>query len=410
MPVTGSAVSGLNIQAKVPFGLDEISSEWLNAVLSESGVLGDGRVVSVESRVIGQETGFMGDIAILTPTYDNAPPSAPSTLVAKVPSSLKNRVMGQLIGAYEKEIRFYSLLRPEVPVRTPGCYYSALSEADDPEVIKARLEKLKSAPIWLIAIAGLFFTVLYRLLPRRYILLIEDLSTYRLGDQSSGCSEADLHTALKAMASLHARFWNAGDLDDLPWIASVELMSKMIHMTYLQSIGGYLKSATLDERQRRMHDWLKENGVALNDRLATGPQTLLHGDFRVDNLCFDDKEGEMVLLDWQTMTQGSPALELAYFLSNALPPDTGPEQDAAMIEVYRAALAEHGIEVSQAWLTAEYNIGMMAMLQRISPLLFQEQLDLGNARGPQVMQGWLDRIYERLASVDFESLLAQQDA
>ena len=81
-----------------------------------------------------------------------------------------------------------------------------------------------------------------------------------------------------------------------------------------------------------------------------------------------------------------------------------------MIEVYRAALAEHGIEVSQAWLTAEYNIGMMAMLQRISPLLFQEQLDLGNARGPQVMQGWLDRIYERLASVDFESLLAQQDA
>ena len=76
-----------------------------------------------------------------------------------------------------------------------------------------------------------------------------------------------------------------------------------------------------------------------------------------------------------------------------------------MIEHYRQALIREGVEVTKDQLRWMYELGMLSMLQRIAPILFQEMLELGSDRGPELMQGWIDKTYKRLEDVDFEHIL-----
>ena len=390
--------------------------------MREAGILDSGSIVSFTHRVVGEETGFLGEIAILSLTYSpevihnstakdpasQAPSSqAPSTVVLKIPTALKNRILGQSIGVYEKEIRFYSTLKDRLNIRTPGFYYGALSAADDPDVVLERLKGLNRLPIWVIAILGMIVQWIFGLMPRRYALLIEDVSHYRLGDQSAESSDNDIKMALSCMASLHAQFWNSEELDALSWVTPVEVSAKLIHMGYLQSANKYLKEnrEKLSKDQLRLHAWLKKNGVQLTERLGKGPSTLLHGDFRVDNLCFDDDAGEMLLLDWQTTTSGSYGLELAYFLSTALPANASDEKLDEMIKYYQKSLALLGIDIPNEELRREFDIGMVAIVHRISPILHQSQLELGTGRGPEIMRNWIDSAYRKLENVELASIL-----
>jgi thiamine kinase-like enzyme len=399
----------MNIQSEVPFSLNDIDASWLTMALREGGVLGDGEVTGFTHKIIGEETGFLGEVAILYLQYSGDASDAPSTLVLKIPTALKNRVMGQTIGVYEKEIRFYSSLRKDLKIRSPKHYYSALSAADDPDVTLERMEGLNKLPIWLIKFLAAIVTLIIGLMPRRYVLLIEDVSYLRLGDQAKGCSEADVEKALDTMALLHAQYWGSDELEKMSWIAPLYTTAKIMHMTYLQAVDKYTKANLehLSARQLQLIEWLKDNGIRLTEVLGEHPRTLLHGDFRLDNLCFDDNVGEVLLLDWQTMLSGCAAVDLAYFLSAALPLETTDERIEELLEYYRQGLAKNGIEISSDRLHWLYEVSMLSMLHKIAPILFQEQLDLGSERGPEIMRDWIEKTYKKLEKVDFENILEQ---
>ncbi len=402
----------MNIQPNVPFSFADVNPEWLTSALRESGVLKSGEVTGFSHRIVGEETGFLGQVVILSLEYSGDTGEAPPSMVLKIPTPLKNRVMGQTIGVYEKEIRFYSSLKPNIQVRTPAFYYGALSAFDDPDVVLERLIKLQKLPVWLIAFFTIIVRIVFGLMPRRYVLLIEDVSHLRMGDQLQGCSEDDARKVLRSMARLHGQFWGTEELDRLTWIQPIDVMPKIMHMVFLQAVNKYRMAAAdrLTDRQLSMLDWLQENGVRLNKMLGEHPRTLLHNDFRLDNLCFDDDAEDVMLLDWQTMSAGSAGLDLAYFLSTALSIDTTEDTINEMIEFYRSEISKAGVQISPERMRWLYELGMLATLQRIGPVLFQEQLELGSDRGPQVMQGWADKIYKRLENVDFEGILDRNPA
>jgi len=337
---------------------------------------------------------------------------APESLVLKIPTPLKNRRMGQSMGVYEKEIRFYRELKPKLPVRTPAHFYSALNAFDDPDLVLERLRKLHRLSLPLIALLAVVVTWFIGLFPRRYVLLIEDVSHLRLGDQLNGCSENDVRRVLATMAALHAHFWESEELTTMTWVAPVELTSKLIHLTYLQSVEKYKRASKgrLTEREIALIDWLKINGVRLTEVQAAGPRTLLHGDFRLDNLCFDDATNEVLVMDWQTLITGSAGMDLAYFLSAALPLETTEAEISSLIEYYRQCLKQGGVEVSIERLRWQYEAGMLSMLHKIAPILFQEQLEIGTGRGPQLMQAWIDKTFRKLEAVDFEHIFEKMPA
>jgi len=402
----------MKILKNVPFSREEIDPAWLTSALRDSGVIAEEEVVDVTHRVIGEEAGFLGEVAILNLKYSDPASTAPASMVLKIPTALKNRVMGQLMGVYEKEIRFYNQLQPELSIRSPRHYYSALSAADDPGVVLERLKKLDQQPIWVIALLAVVMRWLFGLMPRRYVLLIEDVSHHRLGDQSQDSSDDDVERALTTLARLHGQFWGSEALDKMSWISPVDLTGKLIEIANKQAIKKYREAnaASLSDSQYKLLDWIEANGLELTALQGRHPRTLLHGDFRVDNLCFDDTVGEAIVLDWQTMVSGSGGMDLAYFLSNALPLEASEERVNELIEFYRQGLAREGVEISFERLRWLYELGMLSMLQKIAPIMFQEQLELGSERGPEVMQGWVNKTYRRLESVQYHDILSRNPA
>ncbi|MGV0036444.1 MAG: oxidoreductase family protein [Candidatus Azotimanducaceae bacterium WSBS_2022_MAG_OTU7] len=394
-------------QSDVPFSLKDITVDWFTMALRESGVINGEQVVSFTYNIIGEEAGFNGEVAIFKLEYSDQNSGVPGSMVLKIPTALKNRTLGQTMGLYEKEIRFYRDLESSVSIRTPRHYYSALDVADDPDIVLERLVGLNKLPMWLIAILSVIAGWVIGLTPRRYALLIEDLSGYRMGDQAAGCSEEDTKNVLTAMAKLHGQYWDSKELPGMSWIAPMAVTSKIIQMMFLQNIGKFslANKDTLSERQVQLTEWFKVNGAALTEKLGEESPTLLHGDCRLDNICFDDEKDEIILFDWQTMSSGPGGLDMAYFLSAALPVGTSEEKLNELLNIYHEALQDAGVEISSARLRWQYEMGMLATLQRIIPAAHTGQLDLGSDRGPQMMQAWLDKIFDKVKNVQFETIL-----
>ena len=105
--------------------------------------------VDFEVTKVGEGAGFMGHVAILDLTLD-PPAPAPVSLVLKIPTETDNRHLGQAVGVYEREIRFYQELAPGLQIRSPRHIYSAMDNESDPAKTVRALEILDRLPLWLI--------------------------------------------------------------------------------------------------------------------------------------------------------------------------------------------------------------------------------------------------------------------
>ena len=93
---------------------EELTASWLSTVLG-------GEVQAVQQKVLGDGQGFMGDVVLLH--IESPDPSVPKSVVAKLPKKA-NRVMGELLGVYEREIMFFREFAHDLPVRAPQLFFS----------------------------------------------------------------------------------------------------------------------------------------------------------------------------------------------------------------------------------------------------------------------------------------------
>ena len=109
----------MRIDDDIPLKLEDITPDWLTRALQSSGLIASNKVISIDAQIIGEETGFLGLVARLTPEYAAPETDAPTSLILKMPTPLKNRILGQSLGVYEKEIRFYRDLQSRLNVDSP---------------------------------------------------------------------------------------------------------------------------------------------------------------------------------------------------------------------------------------------------------------------------------------------------
>ncbi|MFN3971306.1 MAG: phosphotransferase family protein [Gemmobacter sp.] len=170
------------------------------------------------------------------------------------------------------------------------------------------------------------------------ILLMQDLGPLTPMRLTDGCDPARAADALRALAAVHARWWNHADLATLQ---GPEFLAEFPFPALWPAF-------------RARHPDLPAPLVALGDRLArhgpalmpnSGARTLIHRDPHLENLLFGAAPGghRAAILDWQMAGQGHPAWDLCYFLASSLTPAVRRAAQDDLTAAYHAALTAHGV-------------------------------------------------------------------
>lgn len=282
-----------------------LTPEWVTAALRHAGH--DVRITGLTRTQVG--TGQMGTSIRMELTFDGDPAGLPPTLVAKLPApDLQQRSM--VAGIYRTEVEFYRQLATTVSVRTPHCYYADL------------------APQW-----------------TEFVLLLEDLAPKEQGDQIRGCTVEEARVGVINLAGLHGPRWGDPSLTDHDWM-------QLIAGDGATMIGLVMRDAT-DRFVERYAQRLSDEDKELLDRIPevlprwilSRPERVapIHGDYRLDNLLFGSGDDPVATVDWQTITLGLPARDLAYFLSTGLRTVDRRSHEDELVERYHSALVDHGV-------------------------------------------------------------------
>ena len=374
-------------RAYLPETPEELTAEWLSTVLG-------GDITAVKQTPLGDGQGFMGDILRLDLETNNS--TLPRAIVAKLPKK-SNRVMGELLGVYEREIMFFREFGDKVPIHIPDLYFSEFDRDKGSENQEEILRAVDKLPTFLNKVISVVGTAIAAAKKRRYMLLIEFFGDMRPGDQLAGLDVAECEQVLRAIAPMHRQYWRSPELQEHFWLLALDVDARIRHGMFLQHAQRYAQ--IMGPQVSAQLDWMREHGEALMRAFVEeAPPTLLHCDLRLDNVVFDGDD--CAFIDFQLVRRGPAAYDVAYFLSSALREEATAEQEMELLKRYHAALnvADYSFDA----LLRDYQRAVLIVLAGLSST---DDVDFANERGANMMAAWLRRLQARAASVDPSSLL-----
>jgi hypothetical protein len=327
-----------------------------------------GTVVATRIEPIG--TGQMADSARVFLTYDRDD-AGPATLVAKFPSHDPiSRATALAVRNYEIETSFYRVLAPGLPVRAPLCHHVSYEPETD-----------------------------------AFLLLLEDLAPARTGDQLAGCSLDQAAVAVAELPRLHAPRWGDPGLADYPWLhrTSDESREGTIEL-YRMVFPGFAD---------RYASRLEPDVLALAERFVGSlpgyygrvpdAVTVVHGDYRLDNLLFatDDGGPPVGVVDWQTVYHGPAVTDLAYFLGAGLLTNERRVHEVELVRLYREGMGALGVVLDENELWAQYRLFTMAgLFMAVVASMIVQQTD----RGDDMFMAMANRHGRHALDLDAEQL------
>jgi aminoglycoside phosphotransferase (APT) family kinase protein len=117
---------------------------------------------------------------------------------------------------------------------------------------------------------------------------------------------------------------------------------------------------------------------------AEAPRTLVHGDFRLDNLLFGD-EGAATAIDWQLAAWGRGPYDLAFFLAGSLETDVRRAIEDDVVDRYHAGLVARGVtDYALEQCRHDYRLGHVLNLP--NPVTALVAVSGGNERGAALLR------------------------
>lgn len=361
--MTGSAI---------PISPEALTTTWLTESLRDAGLVKNGTVTTLVAERIGEGEGVMSQIVRVRLQYDVEEFNAPRSLIAKFPTEAVDRFfVARLLRLYERESGFYSHLQNLVPMRTPRCYFNTRDPATD-----------------------------------EFVLLLEDLAPATVGDQVAGCSVANAALAVEHLAAMHAAFWDDPCLDAFTWMPSwndpvlIPFFTEAYRRAWREARSAL--PAELEAIGERLSDAIKP----LLTALSHPPYTVLHGDFRVDNLFFTacrDKTS-LAVIDWQCCARGRGVFDVAYFLSQSLSAADRRAEEMRLVARYHEVLVAKGVRgYSFADCLLDYRRGVL--LGFIYPLVASQSMARIEVRGRELADTMLQRSMAAVVDLNVAELL-----
>ena len=331
-----------------PTVLSDISAEWLSEVLHT-------QVTGFTLQVIGAGEGFMGQLARVSLSGDNVPQS----VIVKFPTSDPGgQVMGEMMGVWNREHRFYTEVASQIEgIKLARCLHSSV----DP-----------------------------------YALVLEDLSPARSGDQVAGPTPDQARIAIDVAATLHSAWFDKPELHKLDWMPSIsDPMTATIGTLFPIGWPMFLERYQ-DSLPPRVLKWCETFAPMIEtwmQKYSNWPCTLTHGDFRLDNMFFHD-DGTMTLIDWQLSMRSPSTSDLVYFLGTNMPTELRRTMQEELIHRYCDKMRAGG--VPDQWADYEtimqgYAEGVLFYCTSFAASILS--LDTANERGAALMDSLVRRAF-----------------
>lgn len=346
----------------IPATIADADATWMTDVLRGSGAIDAATTVTeLSTHQIGEGVGLMGELYVATLTYGGG--DGPASVVVKLPSSHEeNRQQGVNLGMFEAECRFYSELGEATGTGLPTIHLSVIEPGT-----------------------------------ADFVIVMEDLSHLEMVSQSEGMNLEQAQASMRVLADVHAAWWGKVQTPEVEWIPSldgarIQMVDQLLPQIYPVFAAGFAD---------RLPDGGVEFGEAWSTRYlelmsglaARSPWTLLHQDYRVENMLFGDPAAgdDVVIIDWQGLGRGPGAYDVAYILGGSMPIELRREHERDLVGIYHARLVERGVTdftAEQAWNDYVYSnlLGGLAV-----SVFTGGTLDLSNERGRELVGGMAAR-------------------
>lgn len=357
-------VAEAQASSALPETFDEVTVDWFNRALHRGGQL-DATVARLAVDPLGPDAGLIGDLALVNVIYSAG--QGPDKFIVKLPAAdPASRAIGQMLRAYEREVAFYQHVAEHSPgVSVPRCFYAA---ADGSERAVLILEAVDADPV----------------------------------DALAGIALRQAEAAIEAMASLHATWWDSRrSFDWMPGFdgAGVGALAAAWQQNlpvFLERYAGVLPESTGEWAQRFVPQL-----VTWATRAASGPLTIAHTDFRLDNLLF--RGPEVTVIDWQTAMRAPAAMDLSCFVSTSLTIDARRQFESPLIARYLDAMTQRGVEVDRSWLERSYDENLLWWMCQFGNNL--AHLQPANPSTAEQLTEMVRRVYTAAADRNVDYLL-----
>jgi hypothetical protein len=296
---------------------EDVTSEWLSTVLG-------GDAGPVTSQHIGD--GHIGvNVRMSMPDADAA---LPRSVVVKLPATDETSLTtAAMLRHYERETKFYTQLAATVDMRVPACLHGDWTAATND-----------------------------------FVLVLEDMAPATQGDQLTGCSLEQARDAVRELAKLHGPRWDDPTLNDIDWIEhsqgdngdeagnGLAMMWQMLFPGFAGTYRSHLSDEEFELAERF------GGAIAAWRGGRSGPTTITHGDYRLDNMLFATPEGgpPVAVVDWQTPAHASPITDLSYFIGAGLLPEDRRANERDLVALYLESLGAYDITLDEAWVWEQY--------------------------------------------------------
>lgn len=361
----------MTAKPEIPDNARAITADWMQRALRLGGAVEPPAIQDIVVEEIGAGSGTLSEILRCTMTYSDAAAQAPESVVVKLSSSDgKSLRIARTLSLYKREYVCLRLLAPHMRLGLPGLLYGDFEDSS-----------------------------------HRFVLVLEDLRGMESVDQRAGAGADLARRVIRGAAELHGQFRNRLDRPPLSdFLASVgpqkAWLSQLIYLICLapclERFGGLFSG--------RMRSLAEAFGLRVADHmrnLATGPQTLTHGDFRLDNMFFDAGGGDgFTVIDWQTSGLiGDGLYDIAYFMTTSVSTEVRRGIERRAVKEYCDLLRDSGasdMSFEQCW--HRYRRNVLGML--VPSVCAGGGLDMGNERIRALGETMLRRTLAAIEDLD----------
>jgi len=345
----------------IPTKIDDITPGWL----AEATGL-DVQAADIEQ--IGAGIGVMSALYRVQLTGSGCP----KTVVVKLPALAEESVFtSTMLRMYLREGAFFTELASLAPVRVPVCHHATV----DPE-------------------------------GSQFVLVMEDLGWLRVVDQVKGMEISDAEQAVDGLAAWHVTWWGkALELAERGVTVSLgdPIYKAVLPMVFAEGWEKLGKELTIPQAIQEVGPRWTAAMPGLLDDLATEPTTMIHGDWRADNLLFEP-DGSVAALDFQLIGTGRGTYDLAYFITQSLDRADAAEHERALFDRWRSAVEAAGVPAADN-ATAWEDYRKAALFCLVYPVVAWRGMDAGDPRQVGLATTMLERFERAVAELDLADLL-----